>query len=148
MRLLALCLLASSAFAQPDLTGTWAMNYYLSDGGSAPLPTVLTQKISQTGSNLTIATRISVNNRSASTVSTYSPGARPTVNTLDFNPVISTAQWDGDALITKSQGEVKGHSFTVEDRYQLSADQKTLTLHRQWSGELGQTAQRFVLYRR
>ena len=59
----------------------------------------------------------------------YSTDGKETTNSIRGNEIKSTAKWEGDDLAVAGKGSFQGADITLNDRWSLSADGKTLTIH-------------------
>jgi hypothetical protein len=77
--------------------------------------------------------------------SNYTTDGKECSNDLFGNPVKSTLKWDGDALLIDAKGKFGDNDFTIEDKWTLSDDGKTLTIVRRFQSSMGEGEQTLVL---
>jgi hypothetical protein len=123
---------------KPSFAGTWEMNKSKSDFGQmAPqmVPDRLTQKISQKGDAELRAESTTVGARgTASTDMKYKLDGSESVNKTQMGEVKSVAKWDGNQIAITSKREVQGMSIGLSEKWDISADGKTMTVNRTMTG--------------
>lgn len=133
--------MAGPAMAQhPNLTGTWSIDTALS-AKSQMTPASSTYIIVQHGDTLTVDR----SNTSAPSTTMPEPmtlksklvwavDGQPWKNTLPLVgaevETTTTSTWAGDTMLVHVTGQVQGNDLVQDDRWSLSADGKTLTIHR------------------
>lgn len=137
-------LLAVAAFARPNFTGNWKMNASKSDFGQFPAPSAMTQKITHEDPSLKVASKMSTDNGDFDFESVYTTDGKECTNQFGPNPVKSTLKWDGDTLIIDSKGQFGDADFTMQDKWDLADEGKTLILRRHWSSSRGEMDQKIV----
>jgi hypothetical protein len=75
----------------------------------------------------------------------YTTDGKECTNEFRGNPSKSTLKWDGDTLLFTTKGRFGDNEYTMTDKWQLSADGKTLTLNRHFSSAMGEGDQKLVL---
>jgi hypothetical protein len=129
-------ILVASAFAadKPNFTGTWEMNKGQSDFGNMQpqmLPEKIMQKVTQKGESELRAESTTVGARgTASTDMKYKLDGSESTNKTQMGEVKSTAKWEGAAIAIVSKREVQGMSISINEKWELSADGKTLSVSR------------------
>lgn len=129
-----------SVFAadKPSFTGTWEMNKAQSDFGQMPpqlLPEKLTQKIAQKGDAEMRAESTTVGARgTASADMKYKLDGSESINKTPTGEVKSVAKWVGNRIEITSKREVQGMSISLSEKWEVSADGKTMTVHRTMTG--------------
>jgi hypothetical protein len=133
VRLAALAVLAglapAHAIAQgvPNLSGTWVLVPEKSDFGPMPAPQSRTDVIDHKEPALTIA-RTQVTAAGETTTSlVFAVDGKPHKNTVGQTELTSTLHWEGAVLVVVSLVNTPQGEVTLTDRYELSADGKTLT---------------------
>ncbi len=143
--------LAAAAFglvgaqAKPNFSGTWKVNVAKSDFGAIPAPDSRTDKIVHEDPDLKDTMTQSGQMGEVTAELKYSTDGKETTNAIRGNEVKSTAKWDGDELTIAGKGSFNGSDVTLNDRWSLSADGKTLTIVRHVAGAMGETDQKIVL---
>jgi hypothetical protein len=113
------------AQAKSDFSGTWKLNTTKSDFGPLPAPDSLTEKIAHADPSLKV-----------NIAQTGGTGDR----TYDVSYTT-----DADDLSISTKGSFSGTDFTSKDRWNLSADGKTLTITRHITSAMGEADMKEVL---
>jgi hypothetical protein len=139
-------LAASAAFAAvPDFSGTWKLNASKSEFGQFPAPASFTQKITHAEPKLTVAGKMSSDMGDVEFTASYTTDGKETTNQgFGGSESKSTAKWDGDTLLMETKGTFGDNSYTMKDKWSLSADGKVLTLVRHFSSANGEMDQKMV----
>lgn len=123
---------------KPNFTGTWEMNKSKSDFGQMPpmmVPDKLTQKIAQKADTELRVESTTVGERgTASTDMKYKLDGSESVNKNQMGEVKSVAKWDGNQIAITSKREVQGMSIGLSEKWEVSADGKTMTVNRTMTG--------------
>jgi hypothetical protein len=125
---IALLLLASSAFAAPNLTGEWKLDLSRSQYGSVPTPIMVTRKIKHEGVSLSLSTYQKTAQREATSDLNYTTDGKVCVNKTTNGEAKGTAKWDGSSLVIESTQQVQGAELKSREVWSLSSDGKTLTI--------------------
>ncbi len=136
---------ALPALAKPNFTGDWKLNPAKSDFGQMPAPNSMSSKIAHDEPNLKTTSRSSSDQGDFEFQATYTTDGKECTNELMGNPVKSTVKWDGDALLINSNAKFGDNELTIQDRWTLSEDGKTLTIARVFKSSMGEMAQKMVL---
>lgn len=119
-----------------DLNGVWKMDPAKSDFGSGPVSESRLDKIHVEGLKLKDTISQKLRHGPDNTYDMiYTLDGKECKNHVRGNLVESTAHWEKDELVIDS----KVHALrlaTMQDRYSVSADGKTLTLTRHLSGAI------------
>lgn len=146
LRLLTLtALLATAAFAKPNFAGDWKMNAAKSEFGQFPAPSSMTQKITHEDPALKVATKMATDNGDFDMEASYTTDGKESTNQFGPNQMKSVLKWDGDILTAETKGRFGDNDFTLTDKWELSADGKTLTIRRHWASAMGEMDQKIVL---
>jgi hypothetical protein len=121
-------LLASTAFAAPNLNGDWKLNIAKSQYGSMPAPVAVTRKIKQDGLNLSMSTFQKTAQREGTSELHYTTDGKECVNKVTSGESKGTAFWAGDNLVIQSSQQIQGAELKSREVWVLSADGKTLTI--------------------
>ncbi len=123
---------------KPNFSGTWEMNKGASDFGQmmpAMIPDKVTQKITQKGEAEMRVESTSVGARgTASTDMKYKLDGSESTNKTQMGEVKSVAKWDGSQISVTSKREVQGMSIGLAEKWEVSADGKTMTVRRTMTG--------------
>jgi hypothetical protein len=162
--LLTLCLLAAAAAAgddkkkegkpHPDLSGTWQLDKSKSDFGpfsDRPLSKAdATLAVEHKDPELKIKRTLSLNGQQEVREFTYYTDERGETNPATLGPgdVKSKTKWDGDKVSSHARVKQGGsYDLDVTQKWQVSADGKTLTNTTLISGQMGAEQVKLV-YRR
>jgi hypothetical protein len=135
----------SLAQTVPNLSGTWVLQVDKSDFGMAPAPTGRTDVIDHQEPKLTIKRTVTANGQENSSTLVYGIDGKPYKNTAGPNEITSTLSWEGAILVSVSKTTSQQGEVTITDRYELSADGKTLTQKRTLQIQGQELAQTMVL---
>jgi hypothetical protein len=136
---------AASAQAKPNFSGEWGLDREKSDYGPQPVPMKLTQTIVHEDPKLAITLAIEGPNGEYKGELKYTTDGKESSNEVLNNTVKATAKWDGDTLVIDSKSNFNGNDITLNDRWTLSADGKTLAIKRHFQGPQGAADQTIVL---
>jgi hypothetical protein len=125
---LAALLLASSAWAAPNLSGEWKLNIAKSQYGALPAPVAVTRKITHQGMDLSMSTYQKTAQREATSDLKYTTDGKECVNKVTNGESKGTAVWAGDNLVIQSSQQVQGADLKSREVWTLSPDGKTLTV--------------------
>lgn len=148
IRLSAVALMAMAlglAQAKPNFTGTWKLNMAISEFGQLPAPDSRTDKITHQDPDLKDSLTQTGPMGEVNAELKYSTDGKETTNTLRGNEIKNTAKWEGDELVIAGKGTFNGADITIDDRWSLSEDGKTLTIQRHFTSPMGDTDQKLVL---
>jgi hypothetical protein len=121
-------LLASSAFAAPDLTGDWKLNLAKSQYGLLPAPIEVTRKIKLEGISLSMSTYQKTAQRESTSELKYTTDGKVCVNKMTNGDSKGTARWEGGTLIIESSQPNGAAEIKSREAWTLSSDGKTLTI--------------------
>lgn len=147
--------LDSAARALPDTalpvyTGTWALDTAKSVFGNFPggRPTGRTDVIEHDGARIRQVLYLLRGSTRDTTTYLYSVGGAPTVNVVDKRDIKTVATWEGRMLHLVSTTHLFMFEMTMDERWQLSPEGRTLTMIRYIKYPLGEGGQRLVFERR
>jgi hypothetical protein len=126
--LIATLLLASSAFAAPNLTGEWKLNLAKSQYGPIPAPLEVTRQIKVEGISLSMSTYQKSAQRENTSELKYTTDGKVSVNKVTNGDSKGTAHWDGDTLIIESSQQNGPAEIKSREAWTVSPDGKTLTI--------------------
>jgi len=132
----------------PDFSGTWTLNVPRSDFGPFPAPERRTDVIEHRDGTLKL-TRREVNASGQERVGEWTcktDGVECT-NTMGRTQMRSTARWEETTLVVATKTTYEGQDASVEDRWVISPDGRTLTISRSAVSPQGTAHQTFVLER-
>lgn len=143
--LLLLSLPALSAYGKPNFTGDWKLNVAKSDFGQFPAPSSFTQKATHQDPSLKVAVKMSTDNGDIEFESTYSTDGKETTNSFGPSSMKSVAKWAGDTLTIQTKGQFGDNEVTIDDKWDVSADGKSITILRHFVSSQGAMDQKMVL---
>lgn len=138
-------LAAAGAMAAPNFTGTWKLNLSKSDFGQMPPPNSMTQTVTHEDPKLKVVMKQSRDQGDFEWEANYTTDGKESVNEMMGNPMKSVAKWDGDALVIQTKGSFGDNEFTINARWTLSEDGKTLTISQRWSSSMGEMDMKMIL---
>jgi hypothetical protein len=133
------------AQAKSDFSGTWKLNTTKSDFGPLPAPDSLTEKIAHADPSLKVNIAQTGGTGDRTYDVSYTTDGKECSNQVGDNEFKSTLQWDADDLSISTKGSFSGTDFTSKDRWNLSADGKTLTITRHITSAMGEADMKEVL---
>lgn len=133
------------ANAKPNFSGEWKLNASKSEFGPMPAPASRTDKIKHEDPSLKINTSSSGPQGDVNFDLSYTTDGTETTNQIRGNPTKSTAKWDGDALVIVTKAKFQDNDITLNDRWTLSEDGKTLTIQRKITAPQGEFEQKTVM---
>ncbi len=118
--------------AHPDFSGKWTLDPKSVEGPMAP--TAATLVVKQDEKSLKIDQSASTAMGDASVSMTFNLDGSQSKNSISAQgmslDMMSTAAWDGPALVIKTSAEIQGQSLNQTERWTLDKDGKTLHLQR------------------
>jgi hypothetical protein len=142
---LAVASAAMPAMAKPNFSGTWKLVADKSDFGPMPAPEKLYQKVEHTDPDLKVTTTQATQQGEMTAELSYNTEGKETTNQFRGQPMKSTAKWDGDSLTIDSKIDFQGNEITLNDKWLLSEDGKTLTVNRKLNTPQGELEMKIVL---
>ena len=133
------------AQAKPNFSGNWKLNTAKSDFGAMPAPDSRTDIITHEDPDLKDSYTQSGQMGELTAEMKYSTDGKETTNSVRGNQIKTTAKWDGDELAIAGKTQFNGANVTMNDRWSLSPDGKTLTIQRHVNSPMGETNQKIVL---
>ncbi|MBK5294611.1 MAG: hypothetical protein JJE04_23385 [Acidobacteriia bacterium] len=143
--LLAYGLSVLAAVAKPNFSGDWKMDPAKSDFGPMPTPDLLTYKIKHEEPTVEMASQQKGAQGEYEANSKYTTDGKECVNTIRNTEIKSTVTWDGDSIKMVSKLIFQGADLTLDDKWTLSEDGKTITVDRQISSPQGDLTMKTVL---
>ncbi|MBE0657877.1 MAG: hypothetical protein IH602_09315 [Bryobacteraceae bacterium] len=138
-------LLAGSVAAKPNFTGDWKLNAAKSSFGDFPAPSSMTLKIAHEEPGLKVATAMVSEYGDWNTEAAYTTDGKECVNKMREAESKSVLKWEADALAINTKAEFGGNPMTIDDKWSLSEDGKTLTIERKFSSDRGELIQKVVM---
>ncbi len=146
--LLVSCCVAIPAQDKPDFSGEWVIDLDESDFGQFPAPSSYVRIIEHNEPSIkTVTTQTGQQGETTTETACTTDGAE-CVNTVPFGEMKGAAKWDGDTLVTNATMDLQGMEIQYEERLDLSADGKTLTVTAHVSSEMGAADFTMVLNKR
>lgn len=142
--LLLVALAALPALAKPNFGGDWKLNAAKSDFGPFPAPSSMTQSHNHEDPTLKATLKMSTDNGDFTWEATYKTDGTETSNQFGPSEMKSKAVWQEDTLCITSKGQFGDNAVTLDDKWDLSPDGKTLTIRRKWSSQQGEAEQKIV----
>jgi hypothetical protein len=137
---------ALPALAKPNFTGNWKLDTSKSAFGEMPAPSSMTIKVTHEEPKVSTTTSMSSDMGSFDMSANYTTDGKESTNQgFGGATTTSTAKWDGDALSITTKGAFNDSEFTMQDRWTLSEDGKTLTIVRSFKSAMGEGEQKLVL---
>jgi len=136
---------ALSLPAKPNFTGHWKLNLSKSDFGQMPAPDSLTQTVTHSDPNLTVAIKQSGEGGEIEVESKYTTDGKECVNQVGPAEVKSTLKFEGETLVIVSKGQFGDTAFTMTDKWTVSEDGKVLTIMRRFETEMWEGDQKLIL---
>ena len=121
-------LLASAAFAAPNLSGDWKLDLAKSQYGLLPAPLEVTRKIKLEGVSLSRPPTKRPPQRESTSELKYTTDGKVCINKTTNGEAKGTARWEGDTLIVESSQQNGPSEIKSREVWTLSADGKTLTI--------------------
>lgn len=115
------------AWEKPDFSGNWTLNAAKSDFGPMPGPDKMKRTIEHKDPSLKMTTTQTGPQGEVTTALAYTTDGTPSTNKIRGQDVTGIAKWDGDELTISSKREFQGTEITMNERWTLSEDGKTLT---------------------
>ncbi len=137
-------ILAVSALAGPNFSGSWKLNTAKSDFGMMPPPSSMTQTIKHEDPNLEVASKQVRDEGEFEATSKYTTDGKESTNEMRGMQMKSTAKWDGDALVMNTKGKFGDNDVTIDSKWTLSADGKTLTVSQHFASSMGEMDMKLV----
>ena len=131
----ALLLLPALAYCQaplpppkPNFSGRWRMVKDKSDFGGFTVPDLVVRVIEHRDPTLNVHTIQTTGGKTTSADVSYFTDGSQTSNVINGHDATSKAFWDGPALVIRTDmKDSKNEDVVIEDRWELSDDQQTLT---------------------
>jgi len=119
----------ATAWARPNFSGDWKLNAAKSDYGPMPGPEKMERKITHDDPSLKMVTTQTGQQGEVTTELAYKTDGTPSTNKIRGQDVTGVAKWDGDVLTISSKREIQGMEITMNERWSLSEDGKTLSIN-------------------
>jgi hypothetical protein len=136
---------AGLALAKPNFSGEWKMDAAKSDFGPMPAPDTLTMKIRHQEPAVDVEQHQVGAQGELKADYKYTTDGKECVNTVRNNELKSVVNWEGDALIVKTKLNFQGNDVTLDDKWTLAEDGKTMTIDRLINSPQGELTMKTVL---
>ncbi len=136
---------SSSTSGKPNFSGTWVMDPSKSDFGPMPAPSSGTAVIDHKEPSVKISVK-QTNEMGdlAFQMDLVDDGQKVSTWQIFGSDAKSTAHWDGDALVINTDTTIQDNAMKFANRYTLSPDGNTLTVHGHMSGPMGEVETKVV----
>ena len=138
------------SFSRPSFTGRWRLSIERSTfGDNIPggTPTARTDVIEQAEPRIRQTLYLLRGAQRDTTVYLYSTDCTPTVNKVDGRDIRSVVRWEGSTLHLVSTAKLFVLDTSLDERWRLSPDRRTLTYTRHIKFGFGEGDQRLVFER-
>ena len=113
---------------RPDFSGRWRMVKDKSDFGGFAIPDLVVRVIEHHDPTLNVHTVQTTGTKTTTADVSYFTDGSQTSNVINGHDATSKAFWDGPALVIRTNmKDSKNEDVVIEDRWELSDDQQTLT---------------------
>lgn len=143
--LAALWLLAASAWAAPNFSGNWKLNAAKSDFGQMPAPDKWDAVIEHKDPDLKVTTTMVSQMGERTTTATYKTDGTETESDRGQWKAKSTAKWEGSTLHIVSKITTQNGELTIDEKWTLSEDGKSITVASKWSSQMGEFESKRVM---
>ena len=133
----------------PSFSGRWKLSIPRSSFGKIPggQPTARTNVIDHSGTRIRQTLYLLKGARRDTTVYVYSIDGTPTVNKVDGRDIRSTVRWEGRTLHLLSTARLVVLQTSLDERWTLTPDRRTLTFTRHVKYGFGEGDQTLVFER-
>ena len=139
-------LAALPALAKSNFSGDWKLNASKSDFGQMPAPSSMTAKIAHDDPKLESSFKQSSDMGDFEIASKYTTDGKECTNQgFGGSEMKSVLKWEGDTLVIDSKAKFGDNDVTMQEKWTLSADGKTLTVVRSFKSQMGEMAQKLVM---
>jgi hypothetical protein len=113
---------------KPDFSGRWRMVKDKSDFGGFSVPDAVVRVVDHHDPTLNVHTVQTTGDKTTSADVSYYTDGSPSTNVINGHDATSKAYWDGPALVIRTtMKDSRNEDVNIEDRWELSEDQQTLT---------------------
>ena len=142
-------IVAAETSGHPDFSGVWKLSMTRSVFGRIPggQPTARTDSIRHAEPDVRQVLYLLNGARRDTTVYHYRTDGTPTVSAVDGRDIHSTAEWEGRTLHLHSTTRLLLLDMSLDERWELSAERRTLTMRRHVKYVLGEGDQTLVFER-
>ena len=140
---------SATASDKPNLSGTWVLDAAKSDFGQMPPPDSRTDTIEHKEPSIKITVdQTGQMGEMNFTMDLVTDGTTVSKWTAFGNEAHSTAHWEGNTLVVKTDAKFQDDPVSFQVKYTLSPDGKTLNVQDHFSGPMGEGDAKLVFNRR
>jgi hypothetical protein len=133
---------------KPDFSGRWRMLKDKSDFGGFTIPDIVVRVVEHHDPTLNVHTVQTTGAKTTTADVSYFTDGSPSANVINGHDATSKAFWDGPALVIRTNmKDSKNEDVVIEDRWELSDDQQTLTTSSHITTPKGQVDMKLVCVR-
>lgn len=130
---------------RPDFSGVWKLNGDKSDFGPMPKPDKYEAKIDHKDPEMKVTTTQAGEQGERTTDAVFSTDGKETTNKMGPTEMKSKAKWDGSVLVIDSKLDFQGNEISINEKWNLSEDGKTVTIDRMINAPQGDLALKFIM---
>lgn len=133
---------------KPDFSGRWRMVKDKSDFGGFAIPDIVVRVVEHHDPTLNVHTIQTTGGKTTTADVSYFTDGSESTNVINSHNATSKAFWDGPVLVIRTTiKDSKGEDVDIEDRWELSQDQQTLTTTSHIETSKGQVDMKLVCLR-
>jgi hypothetical protein len=140
-----LAIAALPAIAKPNFSGNWKLNVSKSNFGQMPAPDSATYKVVHEEPKLKSSIKQSGQMGEMEFENNLTTDGKESTAEIFGQPIKNTAKWDGDTLVIDSKGKFGDNEFTMNAKWTVSDDGKTLTVVQTFKSAMGEGEQKLIL---
>lgn len=125
---------ATALCAEPNFTGTWKLNLEKSKLPEQWTGMKMERKIEHKGVEMKVDTFASGPQGDVTLNARYTTDGKQNINPYQGHSATSTLQWESETLAIQTTIVRETDDIKLDDRWTLSADQKTITVERKQKG--------------
>ena len=140
----AVCAASVLVGAPPDYSGAWKINLAKSDFAQMGPPDGWTRTIKQAGSVLELESAQEREGNVARWSVKFEIGGPDAKFQMGGGDALGSLKWDGNVLVMTTRRDTPQGEIKQNERWELSADGKTMTVHGKLSGSFGEMELKLV----